>query len=369
MNNDRLVRLNREYGQSIWIDFISRDALISGELARLVEAGVLGLTSNPSIFEKAISSGKSYDADIAALVAEGKTTHEIYEGLALADIASAADLLRPVYEQTAGADGYVSLEVSPYLAHETAATITEAKRLFAALARPNVMIKIPGTPEGVPAIEEAIGLGINVNVTLLFAIGAYEAAAEAYISGLEALAQSGGDLSRVASVASFFVSRLDTAVDRQLEGHPRAAGLQGRAAIANTRLAYERFQGIFSGARWEALAAQGARVQRPLWASTSTKNPAYPDTLYVDALIGPHTVNTTPPQTLAAFMDHGRLAETVTADLEGARELMAALAAAGIDIDVVTADLLQDGVQAFSDAFDQLLAGLEKKAASLSAAA
>jgi transaldolase len=227
------------------------------------------------------------------------------------------------------------------------------------------MIKVPGTPQGAPAIAEIIGAGINVNVTLLFALDAYEAAAFAYLDGLEKLAQSGGALDRVASVASFFVSRLDGVVDKQLEGHERAADLQGRAAIANAKLAYARFQEIFYGPRWDALAAQGASVQRPLWASTSTKNPAYPDTIYVDALIGPHTVNTTPPPTLQAFMDHGKLAQTITEDVGGAEALMAELTAAGIDVDRVTADLLRDGVKAFSDAFDQLMVGLRKKSAAL----
>jgi transaldolase len=368
MNENRLISLSHNYGQSIWIDFISRDALLSGELARLVEAGVLGLTSNPAIFEKAIAGSTTYDADIAALASAGASTRGIYEGLALADIAAAADLLRPVYEQTDGADGYVSLEVSPELAYDTAGTIAEARRLFGALSRPNVMIKVPGTPEGVPAIAEIIGSGINVNVTLLFALDAYEAAANAYLDGLTTLARRGGDLRRVASVASFFVSRVDTTVDRELVGRPREAELRGKAAIANARLAYARFQQLFSGPRWTALAAQGARVQRPLWASTSTKDPTYPDTIYVDALIGPHTVNTVPPQTLAAFMDHGHLAETITRDLGAAEQHMADLAAAGIDMERVTDELLGEGVKAFADAFARLMHGLEQKAASLSAA-
>lgn len=368
MLKNRLIAL-QDYGQSVWIDFISRDALSSGELARLVaEDGVLGLTSNPSIFEKAISHGQTYDTDIAALVAQGKPVMETYEALALADIAAAADLLRPVYDRTGGLDGYVSLEVSPYLAYDTAKTIAEAKRLFATLDRPNVLIKVPGTPEGIPAIVELIGSGINVNVTLLFALSAYEATAKAYLDGLETLARSGGDLSKVASVASFFVSRVDTAVDKQLAGRPEVEGLLGRAAIANAKLAYARFGEIFAGPRWETLAAQGARVQRPLWASTSTKNPAYSDTVYVDNLIGPHTVNTMPPQTLAAFLDHGRLGETITQGVEEARASMGQLAEVGVDMDQVTQDLLDAGVKAFADAFAKLLAGLEAKAAALSVA-
>jgi transaldolase len=365
--DDRLSAL-RELGQSVWIDFISREALTSGELARLVRDGVSGLTSNPAIFQRAILSGNSYDADIAKLAAQGKSAVEIYEALAMADIAMAADLLRPVYEQTKGLDGYVSLEVSPHLAYDTVGTIAEARRLFHTLGRPNVMIKVPGTPEGIPAIAELIGSGININVTLLFSLDAYEAAANAYLDGLERLARDGGNLQRVASVASFFVSRLDTAVDARLAGHPQAARLAGRTAVAYTKLAYARFQKIFAGPRWQALASQGARVQRPLWASTSTKNPAYPDTLYVDELIGPYTVNTMPPQTLAAFRNHGRVAERITQGLVEAEALLAELATIGIDLDKVTQELLDAGVKAFAEAFDQLLEGLQEKAAMLVAA-
>ena len=331
----------------------------------VVEEGVLGLTSNPAIFERAITTGKTYDAEIATLAAAGKSALEIYEALALADIATAADLLRPVYDRTDALDGYVSIEVSPRLAHDTAGTIAEGKRLWAALGRPNVMIKVPGTPEGVPAIQELIASGINVNVTLLFSIAAYEASALAYIAGLAALAASGGDVHRVASVASFFVSRLDTAVDKLLAGRPEAATLRGKAAVANTKLAYVRFQEIFAGPRWEKLAALGARVQRPLWASTSTKDPTYPDTFYMDALIGPHTVNTTPPQTVQAFADHGTLAETVTQDVAGAQAALAALAALGMDVDAITDDLTSQGVKLFAEAFDRLEAGLAAKIAAL----
>jgi transaldolase len=364
---NRITTLRERFGQSAWIDFISRDALVSGELARLVEDGVVGLTSNPTIFEKAISQGKRYDADIAALASEDKPVKEIYEALAMADITSAADLLRPVYDRTDGLDGYVSLEVSPHLAHDTAGTIAEARRLFTAVGRPNLMIKVPGTPEGVPAIAELIGSGININVTLLFALDAYEAAAQAYLAGVESWATKGGDPRRVASVASFFVSRVDTAVDKLLAGHAGEEELRGRAAVANAKLAYDRFGDIFSGPRWQALASQGARVQRPLWASTSTKNPSYRDTLYVDDLIGPHTVNTMPPQTLEAFQDHGQLAQTLTAGMNEAQALLARLATAGIDMDLVTQDLLRAGVASFSDSFDQLLNGLQAKMAALTA--
>jgi transaldolase len=362
---NRITALREQFGQSIWIDFISRDALASAELAQLVEAGVVGLTSNPTIFEKAISSGKTYDADIAALAGRGTPVKEAYETLAMADITAAADLLRPVYDRTDGLDGYVSLEVSPYLAHDTAGTIAEAKRLFGVVCRPNLMIKVPGTPEGVPAIAELIGSGININVTLLFALEAYEAASLAYLDGLEAWAAKGGDVHRVASVASFFISRVDSVVDKALAGHPLEAKLRGRAAVANARLAYARFEEIFSGPRWQARAVKGARVQRPLWASTSTKNPNYRDTIYVDELIGPHTVNTMPPQTLEAFQDHGRLAQTVVGGAQEAQALLASLATAGIDMSRVTQDLLRAGVASFSASFDQLLEGLQGKMASL----
>jgi transaldolase len=362
-----LAALQQVYGQSIWIDFISRDALVSGELAKWIERGVLGLTSNPAIFAKAILTGKTYDDDIARLLAEGRTAEQIYETLAVADIRAAADLLRPVYERTDGLDGYVSLEVSPHLAHDTAGTISDARRLFAAVDRPNLMIKVPGTPEGIPAIATLIGSGINVNVTLLFAISAYAAAADAYLDGLEAFANAGGDPHRVASVASFFVSRLDAVIDGALAGHPDEAALHGRAGVANTRLAYVEFQRIFSGSRWGALLARGARVQRPLWASTSTKNPAYRDTMYVDDLIGPHTVNTVPPPTLTAFLEHGKLAPTLTEGVGDARTLMARLAASGIDLNEVTEGLLAAGVKAFAAAFDELMAALESKAAALTA--
>lgn len=357
---DRIHELQK-LGQSLWLDFISRDALRSGELANYVERGVLGMTSNPAIFEKSMAAGSAYDDDIRAQVKLGRSTLEIYESLALADIAAAADLLRPVYDKTGGLDGYVSIEVSPRLAHETTATVDEAKRLWKALDRPNIMIKIPGTPEGVPAIRQAIAAGININVTLLFAIDAYEKAALAFIEGLEERMAQGLPVDRIASVASFFVSRVDSLIDKNLADHPQAAELRGKAAIANAKLAYELFEKLFSGPRWDALAARGARVQRPLWASTSTKDPSYPDTIYMDALIGSHTVNTAPPQTIDAFEDHGTVAVTVTEGLDEARRVMQQLQAAGIDMDAVTDELLWDGVRLFAEAFDRLEAGLAKK--------
>jgi transaldolase len=337
--------------------------IASNKLARLIsQDGVVGVTSNPTILENAISTGQLYDADIAVLAAQGKSVVEIYEALALADIGAAADLLRPVYDRTGGQDGYVSLEVSPHLAHDTAGTIADARRLFAALGRPNVMIKVPATPAGIPAIRELIGAGLNINVTLIFALSAYDAVMAAYLDGLEAWIAQGGDPRRVASVASFFVSRVDAAVDRLLTGHPEEEALRGKAAIANARLAYVRFQQTFAGPRWEALAARGACVQRPLWASTSTKHtPYHPATIYVDTLIGPHTVNTMPPATLDAFRGEGPVAQTVTEGVPEAKAHLAHLAALGIDMDKVTAALLADGVRGFAESFDKLLAGLAAK--------
>jgi transaldolase/glucose-6-phosphate isomerase len=315
-----------------------------------------------------MGAGNAYDEDIRKLVALDRSTLEIYETLALADITAASALLRPIYDRTDALDGYVSIEVSPRLAHDTAGTVAEAKRLWKALDRPNIMIKIPGTPEGVPAIREAIASGINVNVTLLFSIEAYEASALAYIEGLEQRAARGEAISRVASVASFFVSRVDTLIDTQLKGKPEEAALRGKAAIANAKLAYKRFEDLFSGPRWDALAAKGARPQRPLWASTSTKDPSYPDTIYMDALIGPHTVNTAPPQTIEAFADHGVVAETVTQGIDEARATLAQLESLGIRMDDVTDELLKDGVRLFAEAFDRLESGLAKKVETLKAA-
>ncbi|MCA9915754.1 MAG: transaldolase, partial [Anaerolineae bacterium] len=280
-----------QHGQSIWIDYIRRQYIQDGGMQQAIDDGVRGVTSNPAIFEKAIAGSNDYDSDIQTMVAEGKTTDEIYEALAIADIQAAADLFRPVYDASNGVDGYVSLEVSPTLARDTQGTIEEARRLFATVDRPNVMIKVPATPEGIPAIETLIGEGINVNVTLMFSMKHYEDVANAYITGLERFAAANGDLSKVASVASFFVSRVDSKIDPMLE-EKGASELMGKVAIANSKVVYQRFKEIFSSERWNNLAKQGARVQRPLWASTSTKNPEYPDTLYVDTLIGADTVNT-----------------------------------------------------------------------------
>ena len=356
-------------GQAIWLDYIRRSFITSGELQALVDQGVRGLTSNPSILEKAIAGSADYDADLRPLVEAGKSVGEIYESLVLDDIRRAADALRPVYDQTGGADGYVSLEVSPTLAHDTYGTIAEARRLFAALDRPNVMIKVPATPAGIPAIETLIGEGINVNVTLIFSLAQYEAVAEAYIAGLEKLAAGGGDpsansgrgVSQVASVASFFVSRVESAVDRALEGHPQGVPLQGKIATANAKVAYARFREIFSGESWEKLAAQGARVQRPLWASTSTKNPLYPDTLYVDGLVESDTVNTVPPATLQAFLDHGAASLTLETGVGEARAQLARLAELGVDLGGITQKLQDDGVASFARSFEALMTSIAEK--------
>ena len=354
-----------ELGQAVWYDDVRRSFIASGQLQGLVDQGLRGVTSNPAIFEKAIAGSADYDEDLKALVQAGKSVDEVYEALALDDIRRAADVLRPVYERTGGADGYVSLEVSPTLAHDAEGTVTDARRLFAALSRPNVMIKVPATPAGIPAIETLIGEGINVNVTLIFSLSQYEAAAEAYLAGLEKLAADAGrGVGEVASVASFFVSRVDGVVDRALEEIGETA-LQGTIAIANAKAAYARFREIYRGARWERLSALGARVQRPLWASTSTKSPAYPDTLYVDGLIGPDTVNTVPPATLTAYLDHGKVAPTLETGLDQALAQLSRLAELGVDLDEITQKLQDDGVAAFAAAFEGLMSSIAEKRARL----
>ena len=349
-----------ELGQAIWLDYISRSLITSGELQKLVDQGLRGVTSNPSIFEKAIAGSADYDEDLNRLVSDGRSVAEIYEDLAMADIRSAADILRPVYEKSGGADGFVSLEVNPSLAHDTEATIEEARRLFASLERPNVMIKVPATPAGLPAIATLIGEGVSVNVTLIFSLEQYEAVATSYIAGLEKLALAGGEVGRVASVASFFISRVDTAVDKALEEIGNIE-IQGKIAIDNAKIAYGRFREIFNSERWKKLATGNARVQRPLWASTSSKNPAYPDTLYVDNLIGPDTVNTLPPATLDDFLDHGTVATTVETDVDGAHMRMAELAELGIDLDGITNKVLDEGVAAFAKSFEGLIASIAEK--------
>ena len=355
-----------QLGQSVWFDFIRRSLITSGELKALVAQGVRGVTSNPAIFEKAIAGTSDYDEEIAALAKAGLSVEAVYETLAIKDIQMAADELAPVYRSTAGRDGYVSLEVSPFLANDTAGTAAEAQRLFQTVDRPNIMIKIPATAAGLPAITASIAAGVNVNVTLIFGLDNYKAVADAYIAGLEQLAlrgpsvSGGHPLNAVASVASFFVSRVDTAVDKELE-KKGARDLLGRIGIANCKLAYAEYRRIFSRARWSELSAQGARTQRVLWASTSTKNPAYPDTQYVDELIGPETVNTLPPETVNAFIDHGSAAETLTRDLEGARRQIRRLEELGIDFDAVTRRLQEEGVAAFAKPFQALLDSIAAK--------
>jgi len=361
-----------DYGQSMWLDYIRRDLFTSGKLKQMIaEDGLRGMTSNPSIFEKAIADSSLYD-DMLKTLASRKDLDATgrFEQLAIRDIQDAADVLRPVYEQSNFHDGYVSLEVSPYLARKTQDTMDEARRLWKAANRENVMIKVPGTAEGLPAIRQLISEGININITLLFAQEVYEKVAEAYVAGLEDLAKRGGNLQKMASVASFFISRIDTLIDSMLNDRLKKttdasqqallSSLLGKVAIANGKLTYQRYQRIFSGPRWEALAAKGAQTQRVLWASTSTKNPKYRDVIYVEELIGPDTVNTMPLATIDAFRDHGQLRNSLTEDVAGAQKVMDDLARAGISIREVTDKLTEDGVKLFADAFDKLLAAVEK---------
>ena len=357
-------------GQSVWFDNIRRGFIRSGELQRLVDLGVSGLTSNPSIFEKAITGSSDYDEALLDLALAGNSATEIFESLAIEDIRDASDLLRPVYERTAGADGFASIEVSPHLANDTKGTVAEAQRLYATLQRPNVMIKVPATPAGIPAIRQLISDGINVNVTLIFSLDAYAEVREAYVSGLEELELAGGDPSCVSSVGSFFVSRIDASVEGKLDEliasrNSELKGLMGKAAIANAKMAYRDFVQTFSNDRFTALETAGARVQRPLWASTSTKNPEYSDVLYVDELIGPNTVNTLPDVTLHAFLEHGNPRTTIDSDLDEAERTMQALEDAGISMSQVTSKLLEDGVKAFADSYDALIANIEDKRARL----
>jgi transaldolase / glucose-6-phosphate isomerase len=356
----------QDYGQSVWLDYMQRHLITSGELQRLIEGdGLRGMTSNPAIFEKAISGSTDYIEALRALTARHLDAMGLYEQLAIGDIQDAADIFRPVYEQTRRGDGYISLEVSPHLAHDTRGTIREARRLWQTVGRPNLMIKVPGTPAGLPAIEQLISEGINVNVTLLFSQEVYERVAEAYITGLERLAAQRGHVGEVASVASFFISRIDTATDTQVIARLKAAqsaqertllrSLLGHVAIANGKLTYQRYKAIFQGARWETLSAMGARPQRVLWASTSTKNPKYRDVLYVEELIGPNTVNTMPLATLEAFRDHGRVHPTLEEDLDVAHDTMEVLAQMNISMQGVTEQLLDEGVRLFAEPFDKLL--------------
>jgi transaldolase / glucose-6-phosphate isomerase len=362
----------QDYGQSVWLDYLQRHLITSGELRRLIEEdGLRGMTSNPAIFEKAITGSTDYTEALRALTDRHLDAMGLYEQLAIRDIQDAADIFRPVYEHTRRGDGYVSLEVSPHLAHDTQGTVREARRLWQTVGRPNLLIKVPAAPEGLPAIEQLIAEGINVNVTLLFSQAVYERVAEAYIAGLERCAAQAGDVSQVASVASFFISRIDTAIDAQVTARLKAAksaqertllhSLLGKVAIANGKLTYQRYKAIFRGARWEALAAKGARQQRVLWASTSTKNPHYRDVLYVEELIGPNTVNTMPPATLEAFREHGRLRASLEEDLDSAHDTMEILAQVGISMHEVTEKLLDEGVRLFAEPFDKLLDTLAQR--------
>jgi transaldolase len=362
-----------KFGQSVWLDYIRRDLMTTGELKRLIEEdGLRGMTSNPAIFEKAISESNLYDDILHSLAEKNLTPTAKFEALAIRDIQDAADGLRGVFDASKGQDGFVSLEVSPYLARDTQGTIEEARRLHRAVGRPNVMIKVPGTVEGLPAFQQLTAEGININVTLLFSQQMYEQIAEAYVAGLEQLAAKGGDVSKMASVASFFISRIDSSIDKIVEGKLKTAkdpaeqaalkSVQGKVAIANGKLAYQSYLRIFGTDRWKKLAAKGAHTQRVLWASTSTKNPAYPDVMYIEELIGPDTVNTIPPATLDAYRDHGHPRTTLTENIPDAKKVMETLPKVGISMKEVTDKLTDDGVKLFSEAFDKLLKAIEKNA-------
>ncbi len=369
-----IQEIENTYGQSIWMDNLSRDIIESGELAQLIGTrGILGITSNPAIFEKAIAGNQIYDAEITAGIKAGKSVDQIYEDLIFTDIRNACDIFLPVYEKTNGLDGYVSVEVPPTIAKDTASTISEAQRYYSAIGRPNVMIKIPGTSEGLPAVEATIAAGINVNVTLLFSVESYIDTAWAYIRGLEKLAESGGDVTKIASVASFFLSRIDTNIDNRLDAKIKSGvsqdtgakliGLKGKVAIANAKIAYQKYKEIFGSERWQALAAKGARVQRLLWASTSTKNPEYSDVMYVDDLVGMDTVNTLPPNTIEACADHCDPANRIESNIEGAYQVINSLGDddVAIAINEVMSELLEEGIDKFIKPFESLMASLETK--------
>ena len=379
MSENRIKELFSREGQSAWQDDISRDMLRQGAIEKAIgETGIRGLTSNPTIFEKAIAVGTAYDDEIAGLLERDLDAAAIFETVAVHDIQETCDLFRPLYDAADGRDGFVSIEVSPLGARDAARTAADARRLWAAVDRPNVMVKIPGTIEGVPVIRQMLQEGVNINITLLFAVDSYERVAHAYIDALTARLAAGQSVDRIASVASFFVSRVDTLVDKKLDekiaasSEPTQKGwlesLKGKAAIANAKIAYQSFERIFGAPEWQPLASAGAAVQRPLWASTSVKNPAYPDTMYIDELIGPHTVNTMPRPTITAFLDHGTVARTIDRDLDAAYKTMVDLAAAGIDVAAVTAQLEEDGIASFAKSFDTLLAGVATKRSQLAAA-
>src|ERR1700676_181307 len=369
------VKALENHGQAVWLDFLARGFVARGDLQKLIDTdGVKGVTSNPSIFDKAIGSADEYDGPIGGALKKGdRPVAELFEQLAVEDIQHAADVLRPVYDRLKGQDGFVSLEVSPYLAMDTEGTIAEAERLWNDVRRKNLMVKVPATPEGLPAIERLIGEGISINITLLFSRDVYVQVAKAYLAGLEKHVAGGGDPSHVASVASFFVSRIDSAVDKALDEKiarandpgekERLSALKGKVAIANAKLAYQEYQRLFSGARWDKLKAKGAKPQRLLWASTGTKNKDYSDVLYVEELIGPNTINTMPPATLEAFRDHGQPRDSLEENIEDARRVLAELEQSGISLEAITADLVKDGVKQFADAADKLYGAVAHKRA------
>lgn len=356
-----MKKLNKvaKLGQSIWLDYIRRSLLTSGGLQDWIDKGLRGMTSNPKIFNKAIVEGDEYDDQIRSLAEADKSPHEIYEALAIQDIQHAADLFHPVWEESGGFDGYVSLEANPHLAYDTDGTIKEIRRLCRLVDRPNVMFKVPATPEGIPAVERLVAEGININITLMFSMHHFEAVSEAYLTGLEKRMAAGHDIA-VASVASFFISRVDVKVDPMLDKRDHES-LKGKIGIANAKSVYARFQTVLASDRWQQLAEKGGRVQRLLWGSTSTKNPNYSDTLYVDDLIGPHTVNTVPPETLEAFLDHGKAAVTVNKQLDEAQQQLQQLATLGIDLRAVTETLQQEGVDKFIEPFDELIDSIRQK--------
>ncbi len=372
MDPFRLQALH-DAGQSIWLDYIDRTMLHDGDLERRLSDDILtGMTSNPTIFEKAMAHGSAYDEQLKTVV--GRPAFEVFELVETDDVRTACDIFADVYNSTEGDDGYVSIEVSPGVANDTAGTVEEARRLWHTVNRPNLMVKVPGTPAGAAAVQQLLTEGINVNITLLFAVKAHESVIEAYLTALEARVAKGLPIDHIASVASFFVSRVDTEIDKRLDALAanadadtvkRLNALKGKAAIANAKMAYQLFLSKFSGDRWDALEAEGARVQRPLWASTSAKNPAYRDVVYVEELIGPHTVNTMPPATIDAFRDHGEVARTVDDQIDEANQALADLAAAGVDLNDVTDLLLRDGLASFSKSFESLIAGIETKVAQL----
>jgi transaldolase len=366
--SNTLKRLSLEHGQSPWLDNLQRGYLTSGALVALVERGVRGLTSNPTIFQKAIQGSADYDDQFRSEILKGSTAREAYWELVLQDIHGALDVFSDLYAQSSGTDGFVSVEVDPSLAHDTSGTLSAARLLHERISRPNVMIKIPATQQGLPAIREMIAEGRNVNVTLIFSLSRYQDVMDAYIEGLEQRMASGSPVSNIASVASFFISRVDNEIDKRLDqlGTPSALALRGTAAVNQARLAYAAFQKTFSGPRWDALAKAGASVQRPLWASTSTKNPTYPDTIYVDQLIGPDTVNTLPDATLEAFANHGTVGRTIDLNVGVSKRQWAELAMNAIDVDEVAAQLEAEGVASFIKSFDELIGVLEEKAVGIS---